>query len=42
MKKRLTVMLLLLAGSAWAGDFEDGKAAYSEKNYPVAMDKLTL
>ena len=42
MKKLLTIMLLLLAGTAWGGDFEDGYAAYLKNNYPVAIAKLKL
>ncbi len=42
MKKLLTVMLLLLAGTAWGGNFEDGVAAYSKNNYSVAIVKFKL
>ena len=42
MKKLLIVMLLLLAGTAWGGDFEDGNAAYLKNNYSVAIAKFKL
>ena len=35
MRKLLTVILLLLAGTAWGGDLEDGNAAYEKNNYPL-------
>ena len=35
-------MLLLLAGTAWGGDFEDGNAAYLKNNYSVAIAKFKL
>ena len=42
MKKLLTIMLLLLAGTAWGGDYEDGNAAYLKNNYSVAIAKFKL
>lgn len=42
MKKLLAVILLLLAGTAWGGDFEDGNAAYQKRDYSVAISKYKL
>jgi hypothetical protein len=42
MKKLLAVILLLLAGAAWADDFNEGNAAYEKKDYPVALAKFKL
>ena len=38
MKKLVTALFLVLASSAvWAGDFEDGDAAYKKGDYKTAL-----
>lgn len=43
MKKIYTALLLslcLATGSVWAGDFEDGDAAYERKDFSTAISKF--
>jgi TPR repeat protein len=37
MKKKLLILALALSRAVWAGDYEDGKAAYDAENYTVAF-----
>ena len=42
MLKRLQTILIslaLCAGTVWAGDFEDGGAAYEKKDFTTALKK---
>jgi len=39
MKKLLTLLIFLLASSAWAGDVEDAGAAFDKKDYATAIQK---
>jgi hypothetical protein len=40
MKKILVVCFMLFAHAAWAGDYEDGVAAYKKGDYVIAFNKL--
>jgi hypothetical protein len=37
MKKQLIGLALVLSSTLWAGDFEDGIAAYGQQNYGLAF-----
>ncbi len=38
--RAFVVALVLNVGVAWAGDFEDGLAAYAQQKYPAALQKF--
>jgi hypothetical protein len=40
MKKLLVIFLMLFTSATWAGDYEDGVAAYEQGNYAVAVFKF--
>jgi TPR repeat protein len=40
MKKQLIGLALVLSSTLWAGDFEDGMAAYEQQNYELAFTKF--
>ncbi len=40
MKKKLLILALALSSAVWAGDFEDGEAAYDAGNYAEAFTKF--
>jgi hypothetical protein len=40
MKKLLVVVMLMLSGVTWAGDFEDGEEALMKQNFPLALQKF--
>ena len=40
MKKKLLILALALSSVVWAGDFEDGEAAYNAENYAKAVSKV--
>ena len=40
MKKLFVVCFMLIANMAWAGDYEDGVAAYAKGNNEVALEKF--
>ena len=40
MKNKLLILALALSSAVWAGDFEDGKAAYERKHYQNAYMKF--
>ena len=42
MKKLLAAIVLTTSITAWAGDFEEGQAAYAAKDYGTAVEKFTV
>ncbi len=40
MKKKILILALALSSAVWAGDFEDGQAAYEAENYTEAFAKF--
>jgi len=42
MKKQLIGLALVLSSTLWAGDLEDGIAAYDQGNYELAFTKFKL
>jgi len=40
MKKFFVFLLVALSFASWAGDFEDGVAAYDKKDYKTALAKF--
>ncbi len=40
MKKKILILALAFSSVVWAGDFEDGEAAYKAENYTLALSKF--
>ena len=40
MRRLLLIIALLISQAAWAGDFEDGVAAYEQSDYTTALTKF--
>ena len=40
MKKKILILALALSSAVWAGDYEDGQAAFDKKNYTLAVSKF--
>jgi TPR repeat protein len=40
MKRKILILALALSSAVWAGDFEDGKVAYEQGNYSLAIDRF--
>ena len=41
MKKLLAAIMLMTTNTVWAGDYEDGVAAFERKDYATAVEKFT-
>ena len=40
MKRTIFILMLLASASAFAGDYEDGEAAYNRRDYTTAYSKF--
>jgi uncharacterized protein len=42
MKRIFAALIVMISATAWAGDFEEGQAAFDKKDYATAIQKFTV